>query len=70
MLKDGQVRFDIPMTDTLLSRSLNQSYGQIPAKNFNKTFSTHLPWDKMVMFVTGIFECIFGNKKVNFSFIF
>ena len=66
MLKDSQVRFDIPKTDTLLSRSLNQSYGQIPAKNFNKMFSTHLPWVKMMMFVTGILECIFGIKKVNF----
>ena len=66
MLKDSQVRVDIPLSDSLLSRSLNQSYVEIPTKNFNKTFSTHLPWDKMVMFVTGIFQCIFGNKKVNF----
>ena len=47
MLKDSQVRFDLPMID-IHSRSLNQSYGQIPAKSFNKMFSTHLPWNKMV----------------------
>ena len=35
MLMDSKVRFDLPMTDTLLSRSLNQSYGSIPAKNLN-----------------------------------
>ena len=68
MLKDSQVSFDLPMTDTRFSRlfrfrfsrSLNQSYRQIPAKNFNK----------MVMFVTGIFESIFGNKKGNFNLFF
>ena len=33
MLKDSQVRFYLPMTDSL-SRPLNQSYGQVPEKKF------------------------------------
>ena len=39
-----KVRFDLHVTDTLLNRSLNQSYRQISVKNFNKTFSSNLPW--------------------------
>ena len=55
-MSEGQsekVRFDLPVTDTLLStcRSLNQSYGQISVKNFNKTFSFNLPWGRVYLSV-------------------
>ena len=59
------------MTDTLLSRSLNQSYRQISVKNFNKTFSSNLPWGQNGECLSQVYLSVFmAIKRWLFRFFF